>query len=82
MNPILPGLNNGFVDSLREAAEYNEIERAQNLILTLPPLLDHKDADARRAILTVLAHQVLGPLNGEVRIRANMFLTTIRFLEL
>jgi hypothetical protein len=70
---IVPGLPDGFVDSLREAATYDEFDRAQNLMAALGRLIQARQTDRMHVRLTITI-AVLAPLDGEERKRAEAFL--------
>lgn len=74
MNNLVPGLPDGWVDSLREAAENNELDRAQNLVEGLHRLMRQHPAMDVQTVAAALRIVVLSPLTGEERRRAEAFL--------
>ncbi|MDD7787807.1 hypothetical protein ACQZ32_03160 [Ralstonia pseudosolanacearum] len=74
MNILVPGLPDGWVDSLREAAENSERERAQVLVADLHRLMRQHPAMDVQAVATALKIEVLSPLTGDERRRAEAFL--------
>ncbi|MHA6913909.1 hypothetical protein ACQUJO_12305 [Ralstonia pseudosolanacearum] len=61
MNNLVPGLPDGWVDSLREAAENNELERAQNLVKDLHRLMRQQPAMDVQAVAAAQKIAVLSP---------------------
>ncbi|QUP54516.1 hypothetical protein GO998_12560 [Ralstonia syzygii] len=74
MNILVPGLPDGWVDSLREAAENGERDRAQVLVEHLHRLMRQQPAMDVQTVAAALKIQVLSPLAGDERHRVEMFL--------
>jgi hypothetical protein len=77
MNALVPGLPDGWVYSLREAAENDERERAQALVEALHHLMCQRLSLNVTAVSAVLQNQVLSPLTRENRRRAEAFLANL-----
>ncbi|MHA6881009.1 hypothetical protein [Ralstonia pseudosolanacearum] len=74
MNMLVPGLPEGWVESLREAAENNELERAQNLVKDLHRFMRQQPAMDVQVVAAALKIDVLSRLTGDERRRAEAFL--------
>lgn len=70
---LIPGLPDGFVDSLRKAVLDNEVERAANLMRDIGHLLAQRQTD-RMQVKLFMKSAVLSGLTGAERRRAESFL--------
>ena len=77
MNVLVPGLPEGWVDSLREAAENDEQERAHVLVADLHRLMSSSPTISVQAVSAVLKNQVLSPLSGDMRRRVEAFIESL-----
>jgi len=66
---LVPGLPDGFVDSLRKAVLNDQIDRAENLMQGIGQLLSMRQIDPMQAKLVMKA-AVLSGLSGAERRRA------------